>query len=165
MPGPNTAPFGRHTGDGDSLTDSPDLRALPVPPPVPQSPQWPDFRGREGAEARRLAKGEPPRSDHEIRTGMWGRSPGMRSGWPRVGQRLHFVRNEWGDPEMATVLEVQDPADNDLNLRMPWHDERGRLRWDVAGDPAPWVLLQTDDGFVTRCREARVRGAAGWLPL
>ncbi|MFE5369261.1 hypothetical protein [Streptomyces mirabilis] len=165
MPGPNPAQFGRHAGDGDAVTDPADPRALPVPAPIPMAPKWPDFRGREGAEVRRLAKGEPTRSDHEIRTGMWGRPPGQQSGWPRTGQRLRFVRDEWGEVEMATVLEVQDPADGDPNLRMPWHDAQGRPQWNVAGDPAPWVLLQTDDGFVTRCREARVRGAAGWLPL
>lgn len=163
MPGQFPAPFGKRAGDGDTLFDSADARALPAVMDSP--PKWPDFRGHEGAEERRRQKGEPERSDQEVRRGMWGRPPGLRSGWPRAGQRLRFVRDEWGEVEMATVLEVQNPADDDPNLRMPWHDADGRPQWHIAGDPAPWVILQTDDGFVTRCREARVRGAAGWMPL
>lgn len=148
--------------DGESNPPSPRTQPLPQPLPPPP-PRWPDFKGRAGAQARRLAKGQAPRSDDEIRRGMWGRPPGQRSGWPRAGQWLRFVRDEWADPEPALVLDVQDPGDDDPNLRMPWHDEQGRPQWNIPGDPAPWVLLQCQDGFVTRCREARVRGAAGWL--
>ena len=124
----------------------------PVTIPVPAAPRvWPDFTGHSGAEVRRVAKGEPPRTDEERRA-FHKRPPGKRSSYPQPGQRIRFVRDDWADPEPAVVLAVQSPDDSDVNLLVN------------PDDPAPWVILQTSDGFVTRCREARVRGAAGWLP-
>lgn len=162
MPGPYSAPYGRHAGDGDAVTNSRDSRAR-TPAKAARAPSWPAFLGQGGAEARRLAKGDSRRADAEILRSMWGRPPAQRTPWPTVGQAVHFVREEWGDPEPAVVLEVQDPGDDDPNLRMPLHDASGVPQNGTPGDPAPWCVIQTDDGFVTRCREARVRGAAGWL--
>lgn len=164
MPGPYSAPFGRKTGDGDAMTNSTDTRAR-APVQAAAAPQWPNFLGQRGAEVRRLAQSEPRPSDVEIRRSMWGRPAAQRTAWPTVGQSVQFVREEWGSPEPAVVLEVQNPGDADPNLSMPFHDASGIPQHGTPGDPAPWITLQCNDGFVTRCREARVRGAAGWLPL
>lgn len=150
------SPYGKQGEDAASP-----VTGVPAVAPAPR--QWSDFLGQAGAERRRVAKGQTPRTRAEVMDGMWGRPKGRQTPWPTVGQAVRFVRHEWGDPEAATVLEVQDPGDDDANLRMPLH-KGGEALYGQPGEPAPWVTLQTADGFVTRCREARVRGAAGWLP-
>ena len=149
MPNGSPAPFGQHPPDAGTLSVPADPRALQVASVTAK--QWPTFLGRTGAERRRIAKGQPPRADDEIVTSTWHRA--NPTPYPAVGQACNFVRDEWMDPEPATIIAVQDPSSADPNLtRNP-------------NDPMPEVVIQTADGFVTACREARVRGAAGWLPL
>ena len=152
MPGPYPSPFGKRAGDGDTRSSSADPRARDLVNRGPAA--WPTFMGNHDGELRRQAKGQLPRGADEITGSTWGRPDHLRTPYPHAGDRCQFVREEWGDPEPAVIVQVQDPNDDDPNL----HFNRGQ-------DPMPWVILQTDDGFVTKTREARVRGAAGWLPL
>lgn len=74
------------------------------------------------------------------------------------------------------------PGEPDPNVWEPDLDETGRMtgRWHLKEDPWPWVHIQVirqdEDGTVMLdekgkyvldaprwCREARVRGSAGWL--
>ena|SRR5437660_12327310 len=149
MPNGSPAPFGQHPADGGALSVPADPRALQVASPTAK--QWPDFLGRTGAERRRIAKGQPPRTDDEIVTSTWQRP--NPTPYPVAGQSCHLVRDEWMDPEPATITAVQDPGSSDPNPKKN------------PNDPMPEVVVQTADGFLTACREARVRGAAGGLPL
>jgi hypothetical protein len=121
-----------------------------------------------------------------------------RSPLPLTGDRVWYRRHEWDrdptsgehvPPELAVVVEVQDPLDTsdqdyvdgvgwvrDPNL---WHLVRdihgrpirqpmvdgGALRYAPVADPWPWVRLQRPNGIVDGTREARLRGSAGWMPL
>lgn len=115
---------------------------------------------------------------------------------PRPGDQVWYRRFEWNhdqrtgervDPELAVVVEVQDPQDisdqdyvddagwvRDPNL---WHlirhnitgaplrDALGQLVYNPVSDPWPWVRLRRPNGIIDETREARLRGSAGWLPL
>ena len=93
-----------------------------------------------------------------------------------VGDRVCYRRDNWADPVLATVVEVQDLDDHDdPNLWQEVKDTQGQPIYDGSGeplyvpvaDPWPWVLLSPDDapGRLAQTREARLRGSAGWLPL
>lgn len=148
MPNGSPAAFGQHPSDGGTLSAPADPRALPVQ--AATAKKWPNFLGHAGAEQRRIAKGQPPRTDQEIVASTWQRP--TPTPYPVAGQSCHFIRDDWMDPEPATIIAVQDPNAADPNLTKN------------PNDPMPEVILQTADGFVTTCREARVRGAAGWTP-
>ena len=92
---------------------------------------------------------------------------------PHPGDKVLFRMDPHAAPTDATVLEVQDPdARDDPHM---WHvvrndaggallDELGRMVMKPAPDQWPVLTLQTVYGRLT-CREGRVRGAPGWLPL
>ena len=148
MPNGSPAIFGQHPSDGGALSVPTDPRSLPVTQATAK--RWPDFLGQAGAERRRIAKKQPPWTPGEILAATWQRA--MPTPWPVAGQSCRFVRDEWMDPEPATIIAVQDPHAIDPNLTKN------------PADPMPEVVIQTADGFITTCREARVRGAAGWMP-
>jgi hypothetical protein len=148
MPNGSPAAFGQHPSDGGALSAPVDPRALPVTQATAR--KWPDFLGQAGAERRRIAKKQPPWTREEIMAATWQRA--TPTPYPVAGQQCHFVRDEWMDPEPATIIAVQDPHSLDPNLTKN------------PSDPMPEVIIQAADGFITTCREARVRGAAGWMP-
>src|ERR1700743_2137615 len=112
---------------------------------------------------------------------------------PQVGEQVWYRRFEWNrdprgdlsEPELAEIVEVQDPRDTsdadyvdgvgwvrDPNL---WHLVRdalghplldgGALRYAAGAHPGRGVSLRRRNGIIDGTREARLRGSAGWLPL
>lgn len=95
-----------------------------------------------------------------------------RSRLPSVGDPVLYRHVEWDEPITAQVVAVQ-PLD-DLDDPNIW-----RVELDPYGDPIlidgrpvfaqgfdPWPLLTLSTMFgLGRSREARLRGAPGWLPL
>jgi hypothetical protein len=133
--------------------------------PVLPSPEPPPAGGLAASDDGRPT-GEPPVTVEEIRRSCWHRGPAEREPAPRVGERLLLRRRDWATPEPATVAAVQD-------MDMPGDGWGGPDPdphvWDGAGkllpDPWPWITLTPDTGPATpvTCKEARVRGGAGWL--
>lgn len=95
-----------------------------------------------------------------------------RSPLPRIGDAVLYRHTVWAEPTVAQVVAVQ-PMD-DLDDPNIW-----RVELDQLGDPIlidgrpvfaqgfdPWPLLTLNTVFgVGQTREARLRGAPGWLPL
>jgi hypothetical protein len=93
---------------------------------------------------------------------------------PRVGDEVCYRPVEWGPVQLAEVLWVQPLDDlDDPNLWTVERDAFGRpLQLDgrpvLAQHLDPWPLLRLHVpglGLPVLSREARLRGAAGWLPL
>jgi hypothetical protein len=109
---------------------------------------------------------EPPVTKDEIRRSAWQRAPGEREPAPEPGEVVLLRAADWEPAVSAVVLGVQDMATpGDF-----WDGPGGEpdiCVWDEDGalrpDPWPWVTLQPEDGPQRHAREARVRGAAGWL--
>jgi hypothetical protein len=121
----------------------------------------------------------------EIKRWAFERRPHEREAAPEVGERLLVREALFAAPRPAVVAAVQDmssPHDHwhrhgdlerDRGPGMPdpnvWrHDER--QGYVLLDDPWPWVQARVilgpgeDDLAAPRwCREARVRGSAGWL--
>lgn len=126
---------------------------------------------------------EPPWTRDEVRASR-NRPPHLRPRIPQPGEQVLFRERNWDDPVPATVISVQDmavPADAnggdgipDVNVwrhpdpEMPaasWAHPRVRRELVLTGDPHPRLRLRLQDGREMICREARVRGAPGWLPV
>jgi hypothetical protein len=94
---------------------------------------------------------------------------------PEVGDTVWCRLDEWEEPHEALVTAVQSDDDiDDQNLYEALQIViGGRAVISQLDDPWPKVWLEVkvprSDGFVrtvhTHCREARLRGSAGWLPL
>jgi hypothetical protein len=120
--------------------------------------------------ARPRPDSEPPRTPDEVRRWAHQRREGEREPLPHVGERVLFRPGDWEPAVPAVVVAVQDLTPpqasdaygpgGDANVWLP-HPETGQLV--VRPDPWPRVTLRTDDGREFLCREARVRGAPGWL--
>lgn len=159
------SPFGKRRADSPDVgSDSADPRCLAANPTGPIA--WPTYNPAD-ATLRRKAKGEPPRTEDEVIYQVHGRPRQQRTPVPAPGDRVSYIRDEWGDPEPCTVLQVQQ---QDEITGPGGVQPRGRAPIDPnllinhGQDPMPLVLLQTDEGFCTWTREARVRGSAGWRP-
>lgn len=101
------------------------------------------------------------------------RPPADRVAVPAAGDRVWYRHDPWTTPTPATVDAVQDLDDQ----RWPnnWRPVRGcdgglvipsgTLIPLVERQPDPWplVYLHTSHGYLGT-QEARLRGAAGWLP-
>ena len=132
----------------------------------------------------------PPHTPGEIERWAHRRRPHEREAVPAAGERLLFRERDFGEPVPAVVHAVQDmtsAADDhwaqaggqrgtrqpDPNVWEPeldgWNRPTGRHR--LKDDPWPWVAIQLvrdgPDGEELAaprwCKEARVRGSAGWL--
>ena len=98
---------------------------------------------------------------------------------PAPGELVCYRNDEWGPVSNARVVAVQSLDDRDDHYlwdvatvggadgteRRPLEDGAGRRVKVARADP--WLDLTLDtEGYGRRvCREARVRGSAGWLPL
>lgn len=98
---------------------------------------------------------------------------------PSVGDLVCYRNDTWGPVSSARVVGRQDENDTDDHYlfdvvtvggldgteRRPMEDGAGR-RVKVRRDD-PWFDLYLDtEGYGRRvCREARLRGSPGWLPL
>jgi hypothetical protein len=129
-----------------------------------------------------------PHTPQEIRRWAHERRPHEREAVPEPGERLLFREELHGPCVPAIVAEVQGlttPGSHwhqhgqltgRLGPGMPdpsvWtHDDAAG--WRLHHDPWPWVWIQVitgtgDDGEPLLapprwCKEARVRGSAGWL--
>jgi hypothetical protein len=96
----------------------------------------------------------------------------QRTPIPQVGDEVMYRHIEGGPVVRAEVLAVQNLEDfSDPNLWYFQSDQygqpvtvEGQMVLAQAHDPWPEVTLRTPYGIgVTR--EARLRGATGWLPL
>ena len=167
------APFGKSRRyDADAVSDSQDPRFVEQDlSPLTARPIRTNNPFDKG-EGRRIAKGQPERPNQEIIDAVHGRGQSKRTKVPSPGQRVQFIRDEWGDPEPATVIQVQDisqvPDDsgslNGIRARRSGEPPDANFLINRGNDPMPLVLLVTDDGFYTWTRESRVRGACGWTP-
>jgi hypothetical protein len=162
------SPFGKKQSDSaDVGSDSADPRCMPVQIGPGGPVAWPTYNPADD-DVRRGAKGEHPRTDDEVMTAVHGRPPHKRTAIPNPGDQVHYVRHEWGDPEPATVLQVQSVYERSgpggLRPRGPDEPVDPNLHINRGGDPMPLLLLMTADGLYTWTREARVRGSAGWMP-
>lgn len=131
-----------------------------------------------------------PWTDDEIKRWAHNRRPHERERLPHVGERLLLRTEDFGIPVLAEVVDVQDihgtPHDHwnrhgglestrgsgipDVNV---WYWDPDLRRHRLKDDPWPWVQVKVivgqddngDDVYAspTWCREARVRGSAGWL--
>lgn len=137
----------------------------------------------------RLVPWEPIEVSHARNRPLAERPP-----LPKPGEQVWYRRFDWGidprtgdtiPPELAVVLEVQDPADTSDQHYMPdigwvrdpnlWHlvrDAYGHpvrdgdaLRYAPVADPWPRLMLRRPNGRTAQTRESRLRGSAGWLPL
>lgn len=115
---------------------------------------------------------------------------------PAPGEQVWYRRHDWNhnllsgeteEPELVTVLEVQDPDDESLVCALPdvgmvrdlnlWElrrdnssgrplvDPTGNLVYVHVPDPWPWIRMRRPNGMPAETREARLRGSAGWLPI
>jgi hypothetical protein len=91
---------------------------------------------------------------------------------PSAGDRVFYRHRHFADVTAARVLEVQPvPGDDaDYQFRVVCDQDarpllEGAGRRIVEDVPDPWITLRlaTDWGHLD-CREARLRGSAGWLP-
>jgi hypothetical protein len=130
-----------------------------------------------------------PHTPEEIRRWAHGRQPHEREPVPAAGERVLFREVQFGPAVPAVVAAVQDttgphdhwnrhgglealrgPGQPDVNV---WRYDEERRDWVLLDDPWPWVQVQVitgtgEDGNPVLaqprwCREARVRGSAGWL--
>lgn len=92
---------------------------------------------------------------------------------PPVGSDVFYRSNHWEPETLARVLAHQDDRDyTDFYLwkvitnenRAATTDGFGKRMIERVEDPWICLTLKTEWGVVT-CREARLRGSAGWLPL
>jgi hypothetical protein len=124
---------------------------------------------------------EQLRTPQEVERWAHRRQPHEREAVPEPGERLLFRQLDFGEAVPAVVDQVQDMTDpaahwgphDGLGQADPnvWgFDEQGRIR--LKADPWPWVAVRIirpgDDGgeylaVPQWCKEARVRGSAGWL--
>jgi hypothetical protein len=129
-----------------------------------------------------------PHTPQEVKRWAHERQPREREAVPDVGERVLLREADFADPVPAIVAAVQDlttPGDHwrqhgqqvdQLGPGVPdpsvWsHDPAPG--WRLHDDPWPWVHVQVitgtgDDGEPLLapprwCKEARVRGSAGWL--
>lgn len=168
------SPFGKRASDGDadSATDTTDPRYGPKFQGGPVARPIITNNPYDKGDVRRIAKGEPERSKQEILDAVHGRGQSKRTKLPKVNQAVSFIRDEWGDPEPATILAVQDVTQvvddtgglNGLRTRLPGEPPDPNFLINGGNDPMPLVLLVTADGLYTWTRESRVRGACGWTP-
>ncbi len=93
---------------------------------------------------------EKPWCDEEIKLSVRHRPVATKI--PRVGSTVLYRDDHHRDVVEATVVMIHPLADDDPHRLMCPHD------------PWPILRLRTIHGLVD-CREARVRGAAGWLPI
>jgi hypothetical protein len=130
-----------------------------------------------------------PHTPQEVRRWAHERRPHEREAPPAAGERLLFRERDFGPAVPAVVTAVQDL----ITAADHWTQHGGLLRergpgmpdptvwaWDEAAarhrlhhDPWPWVHVAVitgagDDGQELLapprwCKEARVRGSAGWL--
>ena len=167
------APFGKsRASDADAGSDSQDpnfqqqdLSPFVARPTLTNNPY-------DKGDGRRIAKGQPERTKQEIIDAVHGRPDNKKTKPPKVGHTVNFIRDEWGDPEPATVLQVQDISQvpdasgslQGIRLRRQGEPPDPNFLIQRGADPMPLVLLVTADGLYTWTREARVRGACGWMP-
>ena len=130
-----------------------------------------------------------PHTPQEVRRWAHERQPHERETAPEPGERLLFREAEHGEAVPAIVAAVQDmtaPGDHwrqhgglaeRLGAGLPdptvWAFDEASGRHRLHDDPWPWVQVQVitgtgDDGEPLLapprwCKEARVRGSAGWL--
>ena len=130
-----------------------------------------------------------PHTPQEIARWAHGRRPREREAPPQPGEHLLFREADFGEAVPAVVHDVQDmtsPHDHwNRNggmeaARGPGMPDANVWRWDeglqqhvLHDDPWPWVQVQVitgenEDGSPVLaaprwCREARVRGSAGWM--
>lgn len=143
---------------------------MPVPPRMPGPPGPPgDFLTLDDTD--RPAH-EAPVTAAEIRRWCWHREAHEREPAPVIGERVLFRYYDWQPPVPATVTGVQDMTgvpndgwggtDPDPHV---WDVLPGTtvLAGGLRPDPWPWVEMATGDGTAVKCKEARVRGGAGWL--
>lgn len=91
---------------------------------------------------------------------------------PTEGDTVLYRHDPWATPTEATVEWVQ-PADDidDPHLWVVQTDERGGVLLHhgqpvMAPKPDPWPVLRLKTRFgPVETREARLRGAPGWLPI
>lgn len=91
---------------------------------------------------------------------------------PNPGDHVYYRANEFGPLVDAEIVSwsLDDPDDPNLGLPQPWPEAR------ILVTP-PWPDSKLDAGghhlansagprpYYVDCREARLDGAAGWLPL
>jgi hypothetical protein len=130
-----------------------------------------------------------PHTAQEIRRWASQRRPHEREPVPVIGERLLLREEEFGAAVPAVAVAVQDlvtPASHwrqhggEVDRRGPGVPDPTVWTWDEArrehrlhDDPWPWVQVRviagTDDAgdevlaAPRWCKEARVRGSAGWL--
>ena len=130
-----------------------------------------------------------PHTDAEIKRWAWNRRPHEREAVPEPGERVLFRENTFAGTVPAEVVAVQDltsPHDHWIRhggferQRGPGEPDVHVWRWDeqrrehvMLDDPWPWVQVKESRGVngdgeeewasPRWCREARVRGSAGWL--
>jgi hypothetical protein len=128
-----------------------------------------------------------PHTPQEVRRWAHERQPHEREAVPDIGERVLLREADFADPVPAIVAAVQDlttPGDHwrqhgqqvdQLGPGVPdpsvWaHDDASG--WRLAADPWPYVQVQviTHEGGGPPdlapprwCKEARVRGSAGWM--
>jgi len=108
--------------------------------------------------------------------------PNERQPVPVPGERVFYRAEQFGEKVIAVVAEVQDmetPGDHwgppagtgnpDPNV---WEYDEDSRAWRLKDDPWPWVSVRVVTivpgqgevlGEPRWCKEARVRGAPGWL--
>lgn len=130
-----------------------------------------------------------PHTPAEVRRWTQQRRPHEREKPPEAGERVLFREENFGLTVVAVVTAVQDletPGDHwnqhggQVQLRgqgIPdpsvWAFDEQAGRHKLHPDPWPWVQVSvvtgaSDDGSDQLapprwCKEARVRGSAGWL--
>jgi hypothetical protein len=124
---------------------------------------------------------QPPWTQDETRTARV-RPEVRRTALPFAGERVLYRAAAWGPEVPAVITAVQDmevPGDAngggdiaDLHVwehpdpQVPaasWAHPRVRGELRLTADPWPRVTLDLGGGRSAACREARVRGAPGWL--
>lgn len=129
-------------------------------------------------------------TDWEIDRWAHNRLPHEREEPPQPGERVLYRAYEFGQAVPARVHDVQDmtgpphnhwhrhggleaqrgPGVPDVNV---WEPTPDRYGWQLKADPWPWVHIRVITGTGADgeeilgdpqwCREARVRGSAGWM--
>jgi len=130
-----------------------------------------------------------PHTPEEVRRWAHQRRPHEREPAPGAGDRLLLREENFGPAVPAVVVAVQEmttPGSHwnqhgqlaeKLGLGLPdpsvwaWEEARGEFR--LHDDPWPWVQVRVitgteEDGSPVLapprwCKEARVRGSAGWM--
>jgi hypothetical protein len=129
-----------------------------------------------------------PHTPQEIRRWAHERRPREREPLPQAGERLLIRETDFGEPVPAVVTAVMDlgsphdhwnrhgglehergPGEPDANV---WRYDEASGAHVLRDDPWPWAqvskVVTAGDGseelaYPRWCREARVRGSAGWL--